>query len=83
MTVAKVSEQELRWKCRRGMLELDLLLNRFIDNHFQTLDESQLEVLIRLLDYPDQVLHDLLIAGLPSSDREVSQLIGQITLDSF
>ena len=30
----------LRWKCRRGMLELDLLLRDFLDSGYQDLDDA-------------------------------------------
>jgi len=73
-----VSEQELRWKCRRGMLELDLLLNRFVDNCYHELGFAESDKLVQLLDYPDQVLHDLLVTQLPPSDPSMVELIDKI-----
>ena len=60
------------------MLELDLLLNRFIDTSYAALDKQQLQIFVRLLDYPDQLLHDLLISGTPSSDAEITHLVDYI-----
>ena len=46
----------LKWKCRRGMLELDFLLERFVKNKLTLLDDKQLQLFDRLLDEPDPVL---------------------------
>jgi antitoxin CptB len=69
---------QLRWRCRRGMLELDLLLNDFLDNCFEQLDQKQFELLDSLLDYPDQVLLDLLLGKMPASDPALSQFVRTI-----
>ena len=76
----RISKAELRWKCRRGMLELDVLLNRFIDKHYDSLDTLTEVSLISLLDYPDQVLHDLLVSGATPADNDISQLVERIRL---
>ena len=52
----------LRWQCRRGLLELDLVLARFIERHYSSLALAEQESFKRLLDYPDNDLWDL-IAG--------------------
>lgn len=46
----------LRWKCRRGMLELDVLLERFVDHGYQALTEAEQQQFHALLDLPDPVL---------------------------
>lgn len=33
--------RRLRWQCRRGLLELDLLFNRFLTEHYSSLGESE------------------------------------------
>ena len=52
--LAAKQQERLRWRCRRGMLELDLLLARVLTDKIDTLDESQAQLLDRLLTYPDQ-----------------------------
>ena len=47
---------KLRWRCRRGMKELDLLLERFLAQAFDDLNDEQLDLLERLLESPDQDL---------------------------
>ncbi len=46
----------LRWRCRRGMLELDLVLARFLQRHCARLTVQQLAEFDELLDLPDQDL---------------------------
>lgn len=52
----------IRWHCRRGMLELDLVLARFLDRHFADLGPPEREAFKALLEYPDNDLWDL-VAG--------------------
>jgi len=71
-------DSALRWRCRRGMLELDILLNEFIDKHYILLNKSQKEILDQVLDYPDQLLFDLFLGHMESSDTKVSDLVQTI-----
>ncbi len=74
------SLEQLRWRCRRGMLELDLLLNDFLNEHFAQLDQAQLELFAHLLDYPDAVLLDLLLARTRASDPELAAFINMVRI---
>ncbi len=47
---------QLRWACRRGMLELDLILLPFLENVLPTLDESYKLKFEQLLECEDQDL---------------------------
>ncbi|HEB81409.1 MAG TPA: succinate dehydrogenase assembly factor 2 [Gammaproteobacteria bacterium] len=73
----------LKWQCRRGMLELDLLLNNFIDNRVDTLTEDEKQVLLNLLTYPDQILLDLLLGNSVSSDHAIAALVDAIRSTRF
>ena len=73
----------LKWQCRRGMLELDLLLNNFIDNRVDALTEDEKQVLLNLLTYPDQILLDLLLGNSVSSDVAIARLVDAIRSTSF
>lgn len=46
----------IRWHCRRGMLELDMVLARFLDTHATQLSAPQWQEFERLLDLADQEL---------------------------
>jgi antitoxin CptB len=52
----------LRWRCRRGLLENDLLIERFFARHEATLTRAQAEGLQALMDLADNDLLDLLLA---------------------
>ena len=53
---------KLRWRCRRGLLENDLLIERFFARHAETLTEDQAEGLRTLMDLSDNDLLDLFLA---------------------
>ncbi len=52
--------RRLRWRCRRGMLENDVVLTRFLDRRAATLDRETLERLNELLELGDNELWDLI-----------------------
>jgi len=60
------------------MLELDILLNAFLDTGYSELTPDQSEVFHALLDYPDQVLFDLLLDKATASDDGAIEIIGRI-----
>ena len=73
-----ISASHLHWRCRRGMLELDLLLNTFVEVQYSHLSQEDTALFLSLLDYPDQVLLDLLLGKMESSDAMVSDLATRI-----
>jgi antitoxin CptB len=77
-TSDNLSAGALRWRCRRGMLELDLMLQAFVDKEFAQLSQQEKAVFDRLLDYPDQVMLELFMQQQISSDMEVGQLVKKI-----
>jgi len=83
MNTETSSEIDYRWQCRRGMLELDLLLNNFVEKKIDLLDDQQRQTFELLLSYPDQTLFDLLLGEAVSSDTMVSNMIQDIRLTSF
>ena len=52
----------LRWRGRRGLLENDLFLTRFLDAHEENLTDEEVDAFTRLLDLSDNDLLDLLLA---------------------
>jgi antitoxin CptB len=68
----------LRWKCRRGMLELDLLLAPFLENEFSSLTESEQQLFIRLLEESDQDLFNWLIQREIPSKPDIAEFINKI-----
>lgn len=68
----------LRWQCRRGMLELDLLLNRYLDSGFQQLDPQARVDFVRLLGYQDQIIYDWLMGQAVPAEAALRRLVAQI-----
>ena len=59
--------RRIRWRCRRGMLENDLVLTRFLDRCGGELTDADIASLDALLDMSDNALWDL-IAGRADAD---------------
>jgi antitoxin CptB len=53
---------KLRWRCRRGLLENDLFIERFFARYDQKLTDAQARGLLVLMDLSDNDLLDLLLA---------------------
>ena len=52
----------LRWRARRGLLENDLIVTRFLDAHELTLTDDEVDAFSRLMELSDNDLMDLLLA---------------------
>jgi antitoxin CptB len=65
----------LRWQCRRGMLELDLVLTKFLNRHVERLSSAEMKAFRRLLDYPDNDLWDLVSGKIAPPDAEAAAII--------
>ena len=50
----ETAKRRIRFQTRRGLLELDILLGRFMDKEFQHLSDDELAVFVEILDLPDQ-----------------------------
>ena len=48
----------VRWHCRRGLLELDLILGRFLERYYEGLDEDARATFREILERPDNDLLD-------------------------
>ncbi len=66
---------KIRWQCRRGLLELDLILEKFNRQHLAGLDPVQLERYQELLAYPDNDLLDLVMARAAAPDRRYNNVL--------
>jgi antitoxin CptB len=53
---------KLKWRCRRGLLENDLFIERFFQRHEANLTEAQAQALETLMELSDNDLLDLLLA---------------------
>jgi antitoxin CptB len=53
--------RQLRWRARRGLLENDLIMTRYLDRHGDTMSDAESAALSQLLDLPDNDLLDLIL----------------------
>jgi len=60
--IGELERRRLRWRARRGLLENDLIVSRFLDREGDVLDVTEVLALEALLDLPDNELLDLLLA---------------------
>ena len=67
----------IRWRCRRGMLENDLVLTRLLDRDGASLTEDDVAKLDGLLDLSDNALWDL-IAGRTEPDPELAEFVARL-----
>jgi len=59
----------IRWRCRRGLLELDLVLKRFLEHRFDALDAGERRLFEELLDAPDNDLLDMALGRTEPAPR--------------
>ena len=71
-------DNRLRWKCRRGMLELDILLNSFLKHGYASLSKENVEIFEQLLDYEDNPLFELLMGRMQPADAKMNYVIQSI-----
>jgi antitoxin CptB len=73
-----VDARRLLWRCRRGMKELDIVLERYVSSHLSQASHQERRVLEGLLELPDPVLADYLLGPAVSADPELGLLIAAI-----
>lgn len=64
-----VKRARLRWRARRGLLENDLIVTRFLDKHEQDLSDAEVEAFSLLMELPDNDLLNLLLARSEPEDE--------------
>ncbi|MGE0384709.1 MAG: succinate dehydrogenase assembly factor 2 [Gammaproteobacteria bacterium] len=68
----------IRWRCRRGMKELDVLFTAFVDRCYDALSDPEREAFERLLDTADPELYDLFTRRCRHGDPALQALIERI-----
>ena len=68
----------LRWLCRRGMKELDVVLNRYLDHGYLSASDAEQAQFRALLEMPDPDLYNLLLGRDATSDPERRRLLQEL-----
>ena len=65
-----IERAKMKWRCRRGMLELDLLLGRFMEQGYDQLTPEQMMVFKKILEEPDPDLYSWLMGyAIPEHEK--------------
>ncbi|MDO4776268.1 MAG: succinate dehydrogenase assembly factor 2 [Cardiobacteriaceae bacterium] len=68
----------LKWLCRRGMKELDLLVEGYLEDDYPHASAEDRRAFETLLEYQDPLILDLLFARCEDPDPAVQSLIGRL-----
>ena len=68
----RVDREKLKWKCRRGLLELDLVLERYLRQYPED------EELLPLLELPDNELWDIVAGRSDDYDPRLSAIVARL-----
>ena len=68
-------QRRLAWRCRRGMLELDIVLQRFVNEQFDTLTSDELQVFDGMLELPDNDFWELISSSKDNSKNVSADMV--------
>jgi len=69
---------QLKWACRRGMLELDVLLGNFLERQYPHLALADKQLFVALLEYPDPELFAWLMGHETPADQGIFKITEMI-----
>jgi antitoxin CptB len=73
--MTRAEMDRLRWQCRRGLLENDLVLERFLEAHGARLEGGRLDAFQALLDYPDDELWSIVSGRSECGDPALGEVV--------
>ena len=71
----RIFREKLKWRCRRGLLELDLTFEKFLSYHLDSLGLEDLQALSRLLALADNDIWDLITGKQQASDLQIGNIV--------
>jgi len=74
---------KLRWRCRRGMKELDLLLSRYVEDDYRSATPEHQAAFRQLLDSQDPLLYAYFMGRESPPDPVLSSLIERMTVKAL
>jgi len=70
--------ERLRWRCRRGLLELDVMLQDFLAQRYACLTSPEQQAFDLLLETPDVTLLAYLQGDQDPPDKELVEIVAKI-----
>ena len=74
----RLTRDRLKWKCRRGLLELDLVLERLLARHADAMDEDEIARLSELLELADNELWDIANGRSERFDPRLGEVVERL-----
>ncbi|WP_434778684.1 succinate dehydrogenase assembly factor 2 [Neisseria sp. Ec49-e6-T10] len=74
----EVERKRIRWRTRRGLLELDLILQKFLDQDFDQLNDHDMTIYCQILDLPDTEFLDIVNGKAEPQNPEWVPLINRL-----
>ncbi|HAJ71312.1 MAG TPA: succinate dehydrogenase assembly factor 2 [Methylophilaceae bacterium] len=71
-------QRRLAWRCRRGMLELDIILQQFVMEQFNSLTLEELHVFDEMLTLPDTQFWSLIRSSKQDEDRKMESVLNKL-----
>lgn len=72
---------KLRWRCRRGMRELDQLLARYLEHEFAAASAAERAAFERLLDLQDPEIFGYLVGHATPADEGLRHVVSRVRRD--
>ena len=79
----QTEKNRIHWQCRRGMLELDILLQDFYRTHGDSLSDNDVELFTDLLACSDEQLYGYLMGRVVATDSTLAAMINKIRNSSY
>lgn len=71
--------EKLRWRCiRRGLLELDIVLTKFLDEDFAKLNDQQIQTFVALADLEDHDFWGLIAGTIEVTDPQQAEIVAML-----
>ena len=74
----RAAHDRLKWRCRRGLLELDIVLERFLKQYAADMGEEDLAALAGLLDFEDNDLWDVVNGRSERYDLKFRTIVARL-----
>jgi antitoxin CptB len=74
----EIDIRRLRWHCRRGMKELDIVLGWYLDECFAAAPETEQQTFIELLAVEDPVIWHWLVGAAPLPDGTLGDVVRRL-----
>ncbi|MGE8355127.1 MAG: succinate dehydrogenase assembly factor 2 [Microvirgula sp.] len=72
------ARSKIRWHSRRGLLELDLILTRFLEREFDQLSDEQIDAYVRVLEHGENDFLDLVNGKFDLEDPACQAIVERL-----